>query len=300
MLLSRIFHALLVYKSTLKTQASCLHHHQSVLNLFLMTDSSNAAFNICAIAIVGTLNIVYNFVVLIRSRGSCGNHSLHAVVVNGGTAFIQRHLEKDDPASAVLAVQSLRNTVLVSIFIGGIAFQSFQAAAVSAAVVSNDSVATARTLVLSAFLLSSFLNFALVIRAASHLAYIMGGASSQHTPPLLVVAHSSIMAEEGRGGGGGGGGGGSINVSSSTAASTTRAAHLSRTTASFSASLMRALTLHFSLGFRCLYASVPFAYAAAGPIPLVVSATLMFMFLFYADFAMHNDQSQQAEFNNEE
>jgi hypothetical protein len=256
-----------------------------------MTDSSSSAFNIGAIVIVGTLNIVYNAVILFQSRGCGGNHnSLHAVVVNGGMAFIQKHLEKDDPASAVLAVQSLRNTVLVSIFIGGIAFQSFQTAAAASAAVSNDSVASARTLVLSVFLLSSFLNFALVIRAASHLAYIMGSASALPPPPPPRAPSSVVSSslEEGRSG------------VLSAEASTSRAVHLSRTAASFSASLMRALTLHFSLGFRCLYASVPFAYAAAGPIPLVVSASLMFLFLFYADFAMHNEQQQQVEFNNEE
>ena len=68
-----------------------------------------------------------------------------------------------------------------------------------------------------------------------------------------------------------------------------RAATRVRSAAALSRSLMRALSLHFSLGFRCLYASVPFSFAAAGPVALVVSAGAMLLFLIYADFYMHGD-----------
>jgi Protein of unknown function, DUF599 len=220
----------------------------------------DTAFSAISIAAVGVVAIVYNVGVVLRARRS-GGRSLHAVMIDGGAAFISKHLEKDDAATSVLAVQSLRNTILVAIFIGGIAFQSFQAAA-AAAGAAADAVATARTLVLSAFLLGSFLNFALVIRAASHLAYIMGGA--RH------AAAGGGTLEEGR-------------------SAAPVPMPYSRATALLCGSLMRALSLHFSLGFRCLYSSVPFAYAAAGPVALIISGGLMLGFLVYADFAMHAD-----------
>ena len=218
-------------------------------------------FSIVAIASVGALAIAYNVAVVTRARGDGDGRSLHAVMIDGGASFIAKHLEKDDAATSVLAVQSLRNTILVAIFIGGIAFQAFQTAA-AAAGAAADSVSSARSLVFSAFLLGSFLNFALVIRAASHLAYIMGGARYAATG-----VGDAIVLEEGRGRG--------------------SPATPSRDAAALCGSLMRALSLHFSLGFRCLYSSVPFAYAASGPVALVISGGLMLAFLLYADFALH-------------
>ncbi len=224
----------------------------------------SAAFSIAALATVGAANVAYNMGVVARARARCsaGRAALHAVVVDGGAAFVSKHLAHDDAATAVLAVQTLRNTVLVAIFIGGIAFQAFQVAAgaAGAASAAGDAVEAARTLVLAAFLLGSFLNFALVIRAASHLAYIMGGA--RH-----AVAGDAL--EEGRG-------------AAPTAAAS---APYSRAATLLCGALMRALTLHFSLGFRCLYSSVPFTFAAAGPVALVVSGGLMLAFAVYADFA---------------
>jgi hypothetical protein len=218
------------------------------------------AFIVAAIATVGVAMIAYNLAVVTRAHGGGDGRSLHAVIIDGGASFIAKHLERDDAASSVLAVQSLRNTILVAIFIGGIAFQAFQTAAVAAGA-ATDAVSSARSLVFSAFLLGSFLNFALVIRAASHLAYILGGAH---------FAAAGDAAEEGRG----------VGAPPPHSSS-------SRAAAAVCASLMRALSLHFSLGFRCLYASVPFAYAASGPVALVVSGGAMLGFLVYADFALH-------------
>jgi hypothetical protein len=219
------------------------------------------AFSIAAITAVGVIAIFYNVAVVFRARGGSDGRSLHAVIIDGGASFIAKHLEKDDAATSVLAVQSLRNTILVAIFIGGIAFQAFQTAAATAGAAA-DAVSSARSLVFSAFLLGSFLNFALVIRAASHLAYILGGAR-------YAAAGAGDALEEGRGVG------------------AAPPPPFSRDAAALCGSLMRALSLHFSLGFRCLYSSVPFAYAASGPVALVISGGAMLSFLIYADFALH-------------
>jgi len=230
------------------------------------------------------VNVAYNVAVVARARrgGAGGRAALHAVVVDGGAAFIAKHLERDDPATAVLAVQALRNTVLVAIFTGGIAFQAFQVAA-AAAGAATAAADAARILVLAAFLLGSFLNFALVIRAASHLSYIMGGARHAAAAAAAgagAAGGSAAAAEEGRGG---------------AAPAAPRAAARERSAASLCRSLMRAISLHFSLGFRCLYASVPFSFAAAGPAALVAAAGCMLAFLVYADFGMHGDAGHDDE-----
>lgn len=234
------------------------------------------AFSIVVLAAVGAVFIAYNVTVVARAHGGGGAAALHAVILESGSAFIAKHLEKDDAATSTLAVQSLRNTVLVAIFIGGIAFQAFQVSA-AAAGAAGDAAAAARLLILSAFLLASFLNFALVIRAASHLAYVLGGA--RHAAAAAAAGTDGSAAEEGRG------------------AAAAAAARHSRTVASLCRSLMRGLSLHFSLGFRCLYASVPYSFAAAGPVALVVAAGGMLAFLAYADFGMtaHGRHEEELE-----
>jgi uncharacterized membrane protein len=45
------------------------------------------------------------------------------------------------------------------------------------------------------------------------------------------------------------------------------------------------LSLHLSLGFRCFFLSIPFAFFGAGPIPFLVSAIAIGLFLMYNDHA---------------
>lgn len=46
----------------------------------------------------------------------------------------------------------------------------------------------------------------------------------------------------------------------------------------------RMQSLHFSLGYRFLFCSLPFYLYAAGPIFLMASGVLMVFFLWYVDF----------------
>jgi hypothetical protein len=232
---------------------------------------SSPTFEIIALSVTGSLFLLYNIFVVTFSRGAF-SRSLHSLVLASSAAFIQKHLDSADTNSDLLAVQSLRNTVLVAIFIGGIAFQAFESAATAAAGAPTPTAA-ARSLILASFLCLSFLNFALVIRAASHLAYMIGAA-----PPAAAAAAAAVAA------------GGAADVEEGGGAAPVAQ------TAAFAAhfdvlclSLMNALSLHFSLGFRCLYASVPFTYASSGPTALCVSGACMLCFLVYSDFGTHVD-----------
>ena len=225
----------------------------------------SSLFEIISLSIVASFLILYNLLVVTFSRGAF-SRSLHSLVLASTAAFIRKHLSSTDTNSDLLAVQSLRNTVLVAIFIGGIAFQAFQSAATAAADAST-STAAARNLILCSFLLCSFLNFALVIRAASHLSFMIGAAPPT---PQAAAAGGAADAEEG-------GGGAPAAADSQTAAFAARFDVLCL-------SLMDAMSLNFSLGFRCLYASVPFTYASSGPTALCVSGGVILLFLVYADF----------------
>lgn len=230
---------------------------------------SSPLYEIIALSVTGSLFLLYNIFVVTFSRGAF-SRSLHSLVLASSAAFIQKHLDSADTNSDLLAVQSLRNTVLVAIFIGGIAFQAFESAATAAAGAPTPTAA-ARSLILASFLCLSFLNFALVIRASSHLAYMIGAA-----PPAAAAAAAAdggaADVEEG----------GGVAPVAQTAAFAARFDVLCL-------SLMNALSLHFSLGFRCLYASVPFTYASSGPTALCVSGACMLAFLIYSDFGTHAD-----------
>ena len=217
-------------------------------------------FEIIALSVTASILILYNLLVVSFSRGAF-SRSLHSLVLASTAAFIRKHLSSSDPSADLLAVQSLRNTALVAIFIGGIAFQAFQTAATAAAEAASP-VAASRNLILASFLLCSFLNFALVIRAASHLSFMIGAAP--------VVPHVVARADVG---------GGEVGPE----------AAFSLRFNVLCLSLMEAMSLHFSLGFRCLYASVPFTYASSGPTALCISGGVMLAFLFYSDFGTHAD-----------
>ena len=103
------------------------------------------------------------------------NVMLSAHFANNVT-FLLKHKEKADAPSVTLAIQTLRNTILVAIFIGGYAFQN-ATSAISLCVNSTaiDSKVSAGIVALLMFL--SFLCWATVIRAAAHLGYHIGTLS---------------------------------------------------------------------------------------------------------------------------
>lgn len=200
---------------------------------------SASAFEIASPAAVGAVLFLYDVIVVCCARSSRGGggSSLLSIVLGGGSRFITKHIERDDPQTSVLAVQALRNVLLVAIFVGGIAFQAFQASATALTAPTATPFDVARLLLLSTALLGSFLNFALVIRVTAHLGYLLGSAKGA-TGPVPAACYA----------------------------------------------LIRSSMVHFSLGFRCVYASVPFAYGAAGPLALAIAGALMFLFQLYADY----------------
>lgn len=87
--------------------------------------------------------------------------------------WLQKHRTKGDAPTATLAIQTLRNTILVAIFIGGYSLQVGIAATNS---ITSDltEVETIRIIIISIFTFISFLAWASVIRIASHLGYMIG------------------------------------------------------------------------------------------------------------------------------
>lgn len=99
--------------------------------------------------------------------------------------WVLKHKEKSDPASATLAVQTIRNTILVAVFVGGNAFTS--AFSFANTYSPDDVVQQARSIILAALLFSSFLCWALVIRFSAHLGYLVGTLSYEPSPSSMQV-----------------------------------------------------------------------------------------------------------------
>ena len=95
--------------------------------------------------------------------------------------WVRKHREKDDAASMQLAIHTFRNTLLIAIFMGGLALQAAITCGsyYTTATVSFERV---RLMIISVTLLLSFLSWASVIRTCAHLGY-MTGVLSYHAPP---------------------------------------------------------------------------------------------------------------------
>jgi hypothetical protein len=89
--------------------------------------------------------------------------------------WLIKHEEKQDAATVTLAIQTLRNTILVAIFTGGQSFvyatNALLALKSKASPTMNDFLQTG---IISSCLFLSFLNWANVIRYASHLGFLIG------------------------------------------------------------------------------------------------------------------------------
>ncbi len=88
--------------------------------------------------------------------------------------WIQKHKEKSDAQSTTLAIQTLRNTILVAVFIGGYALNSAYGIINSYEDSNKSTRSKVRNIILAVILFASFLCWANVIRLASHLGYMIG------------------------------------------------------------------------------------------------------------------------------
>lgn len=194
---------------------------------------------------------LYNALALLCKRAAGLSTMLHS-----GRSWARKHVAGRGAAEVTLAIQTLRNTVLVATFVGTL---SFTVAATTLGAVSGaiGAASAARALLQASLLTGAFLNFALVIRCAAHTGYVIGSVTAQ-----LEGGSAAAAEEEG---------------------TAPRAAEeLALREASL---LLRMLAVHFSLGFRFMYCSIPFAFAVAGWEALVVSTSIVLAFLFYIDNA---------------
>ena len=205
------------------------------------------------LACAGVL-LLYNALALALRRASGLN-----LMLQTGRQWTQKHMSGRSAPDVTLAVQTLRNTVLVATFVGTLSF-TVTTATLSAVAGIDDAPARVRALLHAALLCGSFLNFALVIRCAAYAGYLIGAFPA----PADAAAAQQQGAEEGCAG--------------AAAAAAAPPAEV--------ATLLQMQAVHFSLGFRFMYCSIPFAFAAVGAEALIVSTFMMICFLGYIDNAL--------------
>jgi uncharacterized membrane protein len=162
---------------------------------------------------------------------------------------------KIDAPSVTLAIQTLRNTILVAIFVGGSSFQ-YAYISLNGLESSSNVWQICRVVILATLLFSSFFCWANVIRSASHLGYYIGTIGE--TLPLQIV-------EEGRGS--------SLAVKDDGGFDTDEEA----------IRLVKSMLICFSLGFRFLFVSIPYVFFNIGPLALIISTFMIMLFLYSID-----------------
>lgn len=100
--------------------------------------------------------------------------------------WLHKHKEKSDPQTTTLAIQTLRNTIMVGIFVGGNALNFAYSVTSSYQPVQSKRM-QARSVLLSILLFCSFLCWANVIRHASHLGYLIGTLDFEDKMDLEVL-----------------------------------------------------------------------------------------------------------------
>ena len=157
--------------------------------------SINIVLIILSLIVLVAYNVIIYLFVLFKIRYYNNNDTTNIIQpqfsINLSNSIYWLHYHKDniDPASNTLAIQTLRNFILVGIFVGGLSFQSSLSKLSSFNSSSSSSISSAATttktttdiydinaisnIIVSISLLCSFLCWVLVIRMASQLGFVV-------------------------------------------------------------------------------------------------------------------------------
>lgn len=146
--------------------------------------------DIIAIAFALGSLIIYNIVFLYVSVYSIGkaNQTQLSIMIENSAFWARKHQARDDAASSTLAVQTLRNTILVAVFVGGGAL-NLGLSYTNGYQESDNLAHQIRSIVLSFLCFASFLSWVMVIRFASQLGYLIGTLNIPHT---TVISKSVV------------------------------------------------------------------------------------------------------------
>ena len=247
--------------------------------------SSIPKFDLVALVLAGSSIVLYFLIVLgVFMTDDRSKLTISKSLINL-ELWALKHSSKIDAQSVTLAVQTFRNTILVAIFTGGSSFQF--AITILSGMEKTDAIETKVGNVITAgLLMCSFLNWACVMRYSAHASFLVGVLHNDETDGNNNSSSSS-----------------SSNASSSAAARPMLASippssivdpshqhDVGETTSDLRLEhckgMLRRMSIHFNLGFRFIFFSIPFGFYNAGPVALLVSLGLVFGFIAVFDYPL--------------
>jgi hypothetical protein len=253
-------------------------------------------FDAISVAVCLTIMCAYNihYYVVLNKWKNARQVTLGANLAYAA-AWLERHLKKEDPPSVTLAIQTIRNTIIVAVFVGGYAI-NFAFYYMNSIYLYSDLPYQMRSIILAIFLFLSFLAWASVIRLASHLGYIIGAKAMKPAVPDSTAATSAVVTTTTSN---------NSNINNSEAApnSSSLEAGIGKITDTSSNSnsnsnsdistdnqkmsrgeyITKKMILSFSLGFRFMFISIPFVFYSSGCIALLIATVVIMAFLISMD-----------------
>jgi len=206
--------------------------------------------------------------------------------------WMMKHSEQSDTPTTTLAVQTFRNTIVVSVFVGGISLTRASQVISDFQSLETDGEKV-RAILVSTLLFCSFLSWVCVIRLASHMGFMVGTffqmkkevekyANQEDTAMSRQV--SSI----------------SCDFSVSAASNDPLDSSYERVSAkdnqninagtmmdkhfNSSSKMLRQMFSYFHFGFRFMFLSIPFIFYSVGPEALIITTIALLMFLYVYDY----------------
>lgn len=142
-------------------------------------------FDIIALAVCIFVLFGYHVVFYYFQRNSDMQSSFN---VRNVTHWLHKHKVKSDATSGTLAIHTLRNTIMVAVFIGGYALNVAYISASEYEMGQNKRIQV-RATCLAILLFGSFLCWAIVIRYAAQLGYLIGTLDYEDKSDLEVLEH---------------------------------------------------------------------------------------------------------------
>jgi hypothetical protein len=132
-----------------------------------------------AIVFAGAGLSLYHVHLYLTSFSNPNANSHLRQLISNTVYFVKKHQEKDDPLSGQLAIQTLRNTIIVAVFVGGSVLTL--GLAFSTQYSETDAInLKIRAVLLTFFCFCSFLSWVMVIRFSAQVGYLMGTLHIPH------------------------------------------------------------------------------------------------------------------------
>lgn len=265
-------------------------------------------FDICAVTAALVLFVGYHVHLYYIKPHCLGGQVPYALNKINAEIWLLKHKEKAGESPVVLlAIQTVRNTMMAAVFVGGNALIIAYDLSNNYADLKNPRLQI-RSLVITAFMFMSFLCWANVIRLGSLVGYFLGTLKYGDKLRKEAIERENLRNA-------------AIALEDQNSIPATQSHHyngfnmLMSTEESLSSNrdedpdpefqfspdsipdiyrecstMMKMMTIFFSFGFRLMFVSIPFAFYAAGPAALLVTSFGMWLFLLTYDHVRHKDQ----------